>query len=373
TNDTSTKQILSSREDSMQDNNQQQSSHDQQSQRYHSIMMRCSCLTTIVRNLSFIEENEYLANDRRLSDILKRILNCHHDEAHGIFDYELHSHEQCYDRCSNCLGIVNFDDKQLESSMDSIIQLESVDLSNDFCQKFSKASTDTKIDDPLSCITDDNKQHLMYLLDNTFITLSNLSTFINLRQWYSSTRCQFINTLIHWILCSLSLANEPFISMISEDELPKNSTINNKNKERIYISPRQISLQILAKLCTNEMNVDFILLDLNIEKLRILSHALLSLMNTSNQQDINREYCLIIICSLCKRNQQLVEFFCSHMICIELIFNYLELYECNQQQYLIATLTSCCNATTSSITIPINNIINHSIDMMVDSCIQLLL
>ncbi|CAF3376732.1 unnamed protein product [Rotaria sp. Silwood1] len=157
-----------------------------------------------------------------------------------------------------------------------------------------------------------------------------------------------------------------------EDKISINSTTNNKKKEKIYITPRQISLQILAKLCTNEFNVDFIILDLSIKKLKLLCHTLLSLMNTINQDDIDREYCLIIICSLCKRNRQLVEFFCSHIICIELIFNYLELYEYNQQQYLITTLTSCCN-TTLSLTIPINSPINHSIDMMIDSCIQLLL
>jgi len=151
--------------------------------------------------------------------------------------------------------------------------------------------------------------------------------------------------------------------MIMEDQCPLN-----KNKEQIHISPREISLQILAKLCTNEINVDFILLDLNLKQLYSLSHALLSLMNTSNEEDINREYCLIILCSLCKRNRQLVEFFCSHVICIELIFNYLEFYEYNQQQYFIATLTTYCNATSSS-----NIPINHSMDMMIDSCIQLLL
>lgn len=210
----------------------------------------------------------------------------------------------------------------------------------------------------------------MYLLDNTFITLSNLSTFIEFHRCYSITRYRFINTLIHWILCSLSLANEPFISMEIEDKVPINLTHNQKKKDPIHISPRQLSLQILAKLCTNEMNVDFILLDLSFEKLKSLSHALLCFMNTTNQDNIDREYCLIIICSLCKRNRPLVEFFCSHRISIELIFNYLELYEYNQQQYLIATLASCCAATSSG---PLTTPINHSIDMMVDSCIQLLL
>ncbi len=205
----------------------------------------------------------------------------------------------------------------------------------------------------------------MYLLDNTFVTLSNLSTFIEFRYCHSMTRYRFINTIIHWIICSLSFANEPFISMLMEDN--KFPLISSK---QISITPRQISLQILAKLCTNEINVDFILIDLDFNQIKSLNHALLSLMNTTNQEDINREYCLIIICSLCKRNRQIVEFFCSHINCIELIFNYLEFYEYNQQQYLIATLTSCYNATSS---IPINIPINHSNDMMIDSCIQLLL
>ncbi len=279
--------------------------------RDHSILIRCSCLTTIIRNLSFIEENEFLANDRCLLDILERILNCSHQDMHDIFDYE---------------------------------------SSEDFLQIFTKSSsTDTKIDHSFSCLNDCNQQHLMYLLDNTFITLSNLSTSINLCHCHSMTRFRLINAIIHWIVCSLSFANETFISMIEED----------KNKI-ILISPRQISLQIFAKLCTNELNVDFIFLNLNFQQLKFFSHTLLSIMNSTNPEDINREYSLMIICSLCKRNQQLVQFFAAQIICMELIFNYLEFYEYNQQQYLIATLT----ASTISM--------NSSMDMMIDSCIQLL-
>ena len=88
-------------------------------------------------------------------------------------------------------------------------------------------------------------------------------------------------------------------------------------------------------------------------------------MNSSSSEDPDREYCLMIICSLCKRNDQLVQFFASQLTCLELIFNYLECYEYHQQEYLIATLTSCYQP--NSI-VPINT----SGDMMIDSCIQLL-
>ncbi len=285
--------------------------------RDHSILIRCSCLTTIIRNFSFIEENEFLANDHCLLNILEQILNCSHQDMHDIFDYEI----------------------------------------EDFLQIFTKSSTtDNKIIHSFSCRNDCNQQHLMYLLDNTFITLSNLATSIHLCHCQSITRSRLINTIIHWIVCSLSFANETFISMIGDDKF---------KKEEILISPRQISLQIFAKLCTNELNVDMIFLDLNFQQLKFFSHTLLSIMNSSNPEDIDREYSLMIICSLCKRNQQLVKFFAGKLICIELIFNYLEFYEYNQQQYLIATLTSCCQ--TNSV-IPING----SVDMMIDSCIQLL-
>lgn len=137
----------------------------------------------------------------------------------------------------------------------------------------------------------------------------------------------------------------------------------------VFISPRQIALQILANFCTNELNVDCILSNLTTEQLRIFSHALLSIINTS-VEDVDREYCLMMMCSLCKRHRTLVHFFHSHRISVEFIFNYLELFEYNQQQYLIATLTSCCYASsTGSMTMPVN----HSNDMMIDSCIQLLL
>jgi hypothetical protein len=54
---------------------------------YHQLLVRrCACLTTIIRNLSFIVDNVHLANDHRLLDILQRILNCHHDRMHSIYD-----------------------------------------------------------------------------------------------------------------------------------------------------------------------------------------------------------------------------------------------------------------------------------------------
>jgi hypothetical protein len=134
-----------------------------------------------------------------------------------------------------------------------------------------------------------------------------------------------------------------------------------------YISPRQIALQILGKLCINETNVDWILFDLPIEQQYALGHALLYQMNTYDN-NIIREYCLTIVCSLCKRNRTFLHFFHAHRMCIEFIFNYLEFYEYTQQQYLLATLTACCYSTSStSLTMPVND----SHDMMIDSCIQL--
>lgn len=284
--------------------------------RDHSIITRSSCLATIIRNLSFMDENDYLANDRSLLDILERILNCSHDQMHDLFTDEFSS--------------------------------------VDFIERFTQPSMDERIfDSLLSCRDDCHRQHLFYLLDNTFVTLSNLSALINLSQCHSNTRYRLVNTIIHWITCTLSLANEPFISMIGEDQ------------SRIWISPRQISLQIFARLCTHPFNVDFIILDLSFPSLKFFGHTLLSIMNSSTSGDPDHEYCLMIICSLCKRNEQLVQFFASQLICLELLFNYLESYEYHQQEYLIATLTSCYQP--NSI-VPINT----SGDMMIDSCIQLL-
>ena len=293
-------------------NENTQEHHD----RDHSIITRSACLATIIRNLSFIDENDSLANDRCLLDILERILICSHDQMHDLFTDEFSS--------------------------------------EDFIERFTKSSIDERMDCSLSCRNDCHQQHLMYLLDNTFITLSNLSALITLGHCHFGTRYRLVNTIVHWICCPLSIANEPFISMLAEDQM------------RIFISARQISLQIFARLCTNELNVDLIFLDLNFSQLKFFGHTLLSIMNaSSSSEDPDREYCLIIIYSLCKRNDQLVQFFASQLVCLESIFNYLECYECHQQEYLIATLTSCYQPNSF---VPVN----ISGDMMIDSCIQLL-
>lgn len=83
-------------------------------------MIRCSCLTTIIRNLSFVEDNEFLANNRWLLDTLVRILNCHHQDMHKSFDCESYLCQQDINKFTNCSNLINSDDKQLESSTDSI-------------------------------------------------------------------------------------------------------------------------------------------------------------------------------------------------------------------------------------------------------------
>jgi hypothetical protein len=114
TNFRSTQRPTSILEQALQNEAIDDNDNEQHPDRYHSIMTRCSCLTTIIRNLSFIEENEYLANDRRLLDILERILNCHHQDMHQIFDYQSHVDQQYIDTCSNCYDMINIDDTQLE-------------------------------------------------------------------------------------------------------------------------------------------------------------------------------------------------------------------------------------------------------------------
>ena len=76
--------------------------------RHHSVMIRCSLLTTIIRNLSFIEENLFLANEYRLLDILERVLNFQHDLLHPY----LSSDELCW----QCTGIADVDDRSIDTS-----------------------------------------------------------------------------------------------------------------------------------------------------------------------------------------------------------------------------------------------------------------
>ena len=89
--------------------------HQENHERHPSIRTRCSSLTTIVRNLSFIEENLSLANDRRVLDILERILNCCHAEMHNSYDYHSSIDVRYTETCSDCATMLNIDEISFDS------------------------------------------------------------------------------------------------------------------------------------------------------------------------------------------------------------------------------------------------------------------
>ncbi|CAF0731628.1 unnamed protein product [Didymodactylos carnosus] len=327
--------------------------------RIHSIMTRCTCISTIIRNLTFIDENEhYLANDKRLIDILERILILQHQQLHEKYEIENEQiqFESCY-MCTINLNKINSRNDLDEAEQDdnertfNWAQSDSNTSSIDYFETFYKPSTlSTTCAEPLSCVNDCHQLQLMTILDHSFVTLSSLANLIELRLCQIPTRQRLINTICHWILCSLSLTDELFIQML------------NDNNEPIYISPREVSIQILAKLCTNESNVDLILSDLSMKQLKSLGHHILSNMtqfSLSKLTPTDFEYSLIILCSLCKRSRQLSNFFGSHPSCIDLLINYMEQYEYYQQQLIITTPCT-----------PL--LINQSLDMMIDTCISCL-
>ena len=74
--------------------------------RHHSVMIRCSTLATIIRNLSFIEENLCLAHEYRLLDIFERILKYQHDLLHERYSYLPNDY-----LCTQCAGTADMDDR----------------------------------------------------------------------------------------------------------------------------------------------------------------------------------------------------------------------------------------------------------------------
>ena len=97
------------------DGSQTEDLHQENHQRHPSIRARCSCLAIILRNLSFIEENLYLANDRRVLDILQRILDCCHAEMHSSYDYHSSIDQRYTATCLDCSTMLNMDETTFDS------------------------------------------------------------------------------------------------------------------------------------------------------------------------------------------------------------------------------------------------------------------
>ncbi|CAF3723469.1 unnamed protein product [Rotaria sordida] len=254
---------------------------------YDQICSRCICISTILRNLSFISGNDIeLVNNKTLIHVLARLLLLGHS--------------------------INHTNKTISLSNEQMKELSNDQIINDYSSKNENQNTSSF---SLS-------ECLVNIRENTLVTLTNIASVLIFDTYDSYLINQLINGLLYWSTC---YSNEIIDSLQSS-----------------YISIQHLSIEILTKLSVHDMNMDFILATPSFYCIISLFHILTNWLNVDNMNNnisnsyinltrsqayIQREFAIVLLNALIRCDSNVAHIIAHIPYTISLLINFLEDYE----------------------------------------------
>lgn len=262
------------------------------------LINRCICLSTIIRNLSFVPGNDVeLCKYPVLLKILARLLVLKHthkinlinknktdntDDGDEIDDSYLDDEFECINKLRKENLFYKIDDnlKSVVSSSDS-----------------EDSDKDEDADDDVEASEDDDEQdknewwwdcvHL--LRENTLVTIANISGALNLNKLDEDVIKLYSHGLVHWSICK------------SNDAQDTMSTLTDTS----VLSPQRLSIESLSKMTVNDINIDLILLTISNVRphLDMLINVLCSEWLVKRDDETLREFSIVLLTAMAKCDQ----------------------------------------------------------------------
>lgn len=233
------------------------------------LLKRCFCISNIITNLSFMPENfQLMSTFSPLLLVLGRIL--------------LYEHKHMYKK--------NFKNVLLENE--------------------NKTSEAEKLE---ACeIFKDNLFDGLHLIRmNSFVTLSNLSEFLDLSTFSDKIILPILDSLLHWATCDSSHAKD----------------VNTSDN----LSYQLITLEILAKLCISGSNVDLILATPPFARLEEFYKILVNQIDKTNDL-VLRELSLVILANFVKHDSLSARIVLHQNFAISNLLYFIEQHESFQRK-----------------------------------------
>ncbi|UJR08140.1 hypothetical protein I4U23_012416 [Adineta vaga] len=243
---------------------------------YDQTCSRCICLSSILRNLSFIPGNDIeLIKYQPLIHLLARLLLLRHD---------VNKNNSSSDKSNQ------------ESSNDHQLKNENQNSSPSFSWS----------------------ECLINIRENTLVTLTNIAGVLILDTFDSDLINQFIDGLLHWSVCYSDEAMDPIASS--------------------YLSAQRLSIEILTKLSIHDMNMDFILATPPFHRISSLFRILTDWLNVDDinlqisnslrsQTYTQREFAIVLLHALLRCDSNVANIIPNIPYTISLLINFLEDYE----------------------------------------------
>lgn len=186
------------------------------------IARRCICLSTILRNLTFIPGNEleFSKNSAYLA-LMGKLLLVHHE--HPLRTQK----QQNYDR-----------------------------------------EDDTDFSDCCSSLNGGHEwwwDFLHQIRENVLVSVANISGYIDLSNYLEEVSRPILDGLLHWSVCPAAQGQDPFPTALS-------------------LSPQKLALEALCKLCVTDANVDLVIATPPYSRLEKLTSVLTKLLCRNEEQ-----------------------------------------------------------------------------------------
>ncbi|KAG8202119.1 hypothetical protein JTE90_010480 [Oedothorax gibbosus] len=235
---------------------------------------RCVCVSTIIRNLSFVPGNDIIiSKNPGVLVLLGRLLLLHHEHQPAKSAY--HKYE-----------------KEVDANTSWIESCTSLKDEHEWWWSTLKV-----------------------LRDNTLVILSNISGQLDLSPFPEEVSLPILDGLLHWAICPSSYAQDP---------LPSRSPSS-------VLSPQRLCLETLCKLSVLSDNVDLIIATPPWSRIENL-FLLLTKSLCSGQDQIMREFALILLSNISQADSAAARTIAEQNCCIAYLIAFIEEAEANAFQ-----------------------------------------
>ncbi|XP_014258730.1 trithorax group protein osa isoform X2 [Cimex lectularius] len=229
-----------------------------------SIARRCVCLSTILRNLTFVPGNEYeFAKSGTFLGLVGKLLLLHHEHPPKMPKHKKYNRDE-----------------------------------------------DDELEDCCSSLQGDSEwwwEFLHHLRENALVSIANIAGYVDLGLYPEDISRPILDGLLHWAVCPAAQGQDPFPTVSPTSSL----------------SPQRLALEALCKLCVTDSNVDLVIATPPYCRLERLAAVLARLLCRSEEQ-VLREFAVNLLFYLGAADSGMARTIAMQSPCVSQLVGFIE-------------------------------------------------
>lgn len=229
-----------------------------------SLARRCICISTILRNLTFVPGNELeFARSTTFLSVLGKLLLIHHEHPVRTKKQRNYDREEDADFSDSCSSLQG----ESEWWWDFLVQIR----------------------------------------ENMLVAIANISGYLDLSIYDEPISRPVLDGLLHWAVCPSAHGQDPFTSLANNSPL----------------SPQRLALEALCKLCVTDANVDLVIATPPFSRLEKLC-AVLTKHLCKNEDQVLREFSVNLLHYLASSDSAMARTVAKQSPCVSYLVAFIE-------------------------------------------------